>query len=181
MKVLGAILAGGKSKRFGSDKAVALIDGTPFIEHVHAALEPQVDAIVVCGRRWRDWPSLADLPAADQGPLGGLNAALAYAREHGFEWVMTVPVDTFPLPSNLSEMLGPGPACLAEQRLVAVWPSSASTALSGHLAQGNRSVRSWVHASGARLVEGNGAEMANINALKDLALVLERRLAAAQK
>lgn len=118
MKVLGAIIAGGKSRRFGSDKAAALINRIPLIEHVYAALEAQVDAIVVCGRRWRDWPSRTDLPAADQGPLGGLNAALTYAGEHGFEWVMTAPVDTFPLPSDLFKMLSLGPACLAKQHLV---------------------------------------------------------------
>ncbi|MFM2236672.1 MAG: MobA-like transferase domain, partial [Pseudomonadota bacterium] len=34
MKRLGAIIAGGKATRFGSDKAAAQLNGRPLIEHV---------------------------------------------------------------------------------------------------------------------------------------------------
>ena len=45
MKLLGAILAGGRSSRFGSDKAFALLNGKPLIDHVIAALAAQTDAV----------------------------------------------------------------------------------------------------------------------------------------
>ena len=49
MKLLGLILAGGQSSRFGSDKAAALHQGRPLINHVADALRPHVDALAVAG------------------------------------------------------------------------------------------------------------------------------------
>lgn len=81
MTILGAMLAGGRSRRFGSDKALADIGGKPMIAHVVDALAPQVDSLVIRGR---DWPGLArigDRPGDGLGPLGGgVNAALHRAR-----------------------------------------------------------------------------------------------------
>ncbi len=55
MRLLGAVLAGGQSRRFGSDKALALLDGRPLIAHVIAALAAQTEAVIVCGKEWGDW------------------------------------------------------------------------------------------------------------------------------
>ena len=48
--ILGAILAGGQARRFGSDKAQALWRGRRLIDHVADALGSQTTALVVCGR-----------------------------------------------------------------------------------------------------------------------------------
>lgn len=58
------------SRRFGSDKAMARIDGVTLLDHVHAALQPQVDDIVLCGRSWLEWTSIPDVPGPGLGPLG---------------------------------------------------------------------------------------------------------------
>lgn len=50
MALLGAIIAGGMSRRFGSDRAMAQIDGIALLDHVHAALKAQVDDIVILFR-----------------------------------------------------------------------------------------------------------------------------------
>ena len=91
--LLGAIIAGGASSRFGSDKALALLGGQPLIAHAQAALEPLVGAIVVCGRAWGGLPMLADVPVAGLGPLGGIAAALGHARAQGFDHVLTIGCD----------------------------------------------------------------------------------------
>ncbi|MBK7285215.1 MAG: NTP transferase domain-containing protein [Sphingomonadales bacterium] len=46
-KILGAIIAGGKSRRFGSDKTVAELRGKPLIQHVIDGLSPQCDDLVI--------------------------------------------------------------------------------------------------------------------------------------
>lgn len=74
------ILAGGKSRRFGSDKARALYDGVPVIVGVAALLRPiATDVTVVAARD----DAYADLGlrtigdvVPDKGPLGGLLTAL---------------------------------------------------------------------------------------------------------
>src|SRR5579872_4815856 len=101
MRILGAVLAGGRSSRFGSDKAAALIDGRPMLEWVIDALAPQVDDVIICGRASPGRISVAYRPRPDLGPLGGLNAALHHAAANGFDAVLSVPCDTPRLPADL--------------------------------------------------------------------------------
>jgi molybdopterin-guanine dinucleotide biosynthesis protein A len=168
MALLGAILAGGRSRRFGTDKAATPIDGVPMIERIHAALAAEVDAVVVCGRPWRDWPMLADMPGPGLGPLGGLLAALAHGRAHGFAAVLSVPADTCPLPAALPHLLGAPPAAFSSQYLIGLWPVALAEALAAHLASGQRSMRSWLAASRCRLVPDDRYRLPNINRPSDL-------------
>lgn len=167
MAILGAIIAGGQSRRFGSDKAAASFDGIPMIEHVHAALQPQVDATIICGHTWKDWTTVSDLPEPQLGPLGGLNAALGFAQANGYEFVLSVPVDTVPLPANMVTRLAPAPAVFSSQYLIGVWPASLSELLHIHLSGGHRSVRSWISASNCTVVD-DGGRLTNINRPTDL-------------
>ena len=80
MRILAALLAGGQSRRFGSDKALYSIDGITLIEHSIAALQAQSDALVICGRTWHELTYIKDIPDQNCGPLAGLNAALQYAK-----------------------------------------------------------------------------------------------------
>ncbi len=87
------ILAGGTSRRFGSDKAWAEWYGRPVLEHLVRALAPVCDPVLVVARPGQTLPALP--PAAvtvrdpahvsGQGPLAGLLAALRWldARGHG--------------------------------------------------------------------------------------------------
>ena len=70
MQGIGAILAGGRSERFGSDKAEARLDGRRLIDWVADALAPQVTQIVFCGRDEPGRHCLADRPESGIGPLG---------------------------------------------------------------------------------------------------------------
>jgi len=75
------ILAGGRSSRFGSDKARALRRGRPLLCHVAAMLEPVASRITVVADRARKYDDLGFRTVADRqpgrGPLGGLAGALA--------------------------------------------------------------------------------------------------------
>ena len=64
--ILGAILGGGRSSRFGSDKAEALWRGVRLIDHVHARLATVAAEIVVCGWQGAGFRAVADRPAAGQ-------------------------------------------------------------------------------------------------------------------
>jgi len=167
MKLMGAVLAGGASTRFGSDKAQALIDGKALIDHVIAALVPQVESLVVVGRSWPGFARVDDLPAPGLGPLGGLAGALDHGRRQGFNAVLMAPCDTLGLPPDLAARLAPGPAVVAGQRSIGLWPTRLAPVLIAWLAEGgSQAIRDWVTACQAREVDcGN---FRNINAPADL-------------
>jgi molybdenum cofactor guanylyltransferase len=123
MRLLGALLAGGKSSRFGSDKALALHRGQPLIAHVADALLGQCDALVLCGRAWGGLPALTDEPAPGLGPMGGLCAALNHAESAGFDAVLASPCDLLEIPGDLAARLRPGPAVAEGQWLLGLWPA----------------------------------------------------------
>ena len=175
MRLLGAIIAGGQGRRFGGDKAAALLDGKALIDHVDDALRPQVDALIVCGRIWPGLDSVADRPAPDMGPLGGLNAALHAAQHKGFDMVLTAGCDVLPVPTfSRHHGLDPGsgflPRVIKGQPLFGLWPASLAPQLEDHLAtQTDRSMRHWIAIIGAREVECDIA-FHNLNTRDDFAL-----------
>lgn len=175
MAVLGAVLAGGQSRRFGSDKALALLDGRPLIDYAVAALTRQCDAVVVVGRDTAPVPTLADWPAPGMGPLAGLAAALRYAALHGFEAVLSCAVDSVGLSASLLAELSPAPAYVADQPVVGLWPASSLAAIEAILAgHGKHSLRALAEATGARPVQ-LAANPANINTPADLAALEHAR------
>lgn len=178
MRLLGAILAGGKSQRFGGDKAAALLDDKALIDHVSDMLAPQVDAVVVCGRQWTGRASIADCPVPGMGPLGGLNAALQHASHYGYDAVLTAGCDVLPVP-DLRALVGPVAAVIDEQWLFGFWPVALAASLDAHLvSQQDRSIRHWIAVCGARRV-ACATSFHNFNTRDDFELYkAERGLAA---
>lgn len=166
MSLLGAVLAGGLSTRFGSDKALAELHGRPLIEHAIAALSAQVSTVIVCGREWEDW--VPDRPEPGLGPLGGINAALHTAAERGYESVLTIPCDVPALPPDLLSRLR-APAFLEAMPVIGHWPAALAGELDAFLSVSeDRSMRAWARSVGAipvRIAE----TLANINRPEDLA------------
>lgn len=73
MKAVGAVvLAGGRSMRFGTDKAAALVGGSPLLCRVLDVAAPLVDEVLVVGP-WAP-PGFARTlePVRHEGPLAGL-------------------------------------------------------------------------------------------------------------
>jgi molybdenum cofactor guanylyltransferase len=108
MKILGAIVAGGKSSRMGGqEKAFLLLDGVPLVERVASRIGFQVDEVVINAngdpQRFAGFKHLviADLMEDVGTPLAGLHAALCFGAEDGFDAVLTVPSDSPLLPLDL--------------------------------------------------------------------------------
>lgn len=125
---LGAVLAGGRSRRFGSDKRLARFRGETLLYHAVRSLAPICDEVVVVG----PGPELRSLIAeacpgtarssesdseriarpdaiSDRhrgiGPLGGLHAALVTARERGMEGVVALGCDMPLVTTSLLEII----------------------------------------------------------------------------
>ncbi len=168
-RLLGAILAGGQARRFGSDKAQALFEGTRLIDRVAAALLAQTGGLVVCGREEPGFRCIPDWPEPGLGPLGGLTAALRHAGDQGFTHVLSAGVDAPDLPHDLAASLaGEGAAIVESQPVVGLWPVSDLPALASFLAGGGRSLYRCADALGARRID-LARPLMNVNRPEDLA------------
>ncbi|WBO24191.1 molybdenum cofactor guanylyltransferase [Sphingomonas abietis] len=168
MRILGALLAGGQSRRFGSDKALALIDGRPMLDHVADRMRLQCEALVVIGRDWPGIPRIDDRPEPGLGPLGGLAGALGHASAHGYDAVLTSSCDLPALPPDLLAILGPPDALLMAQPTIGLWKPHHADALARYLESGaSRSMRAWADRIGARSIAYEN-DIANINTPGDL-------------
>ena len=183
MKVLGCIIAGGKSSRMGRDKALMEWRGKPLIEHVATRLAPQVDRLVINANSdaeqfaFLNFAVIADrLEIAT--PVAGLHAALSYAAEQGFDAVLTTPCDSPLLPIDLRERLhGPGAAIAMSagqpHYLTGFWPVSTVALFEPPTL---RRVMDFADAAKARHVEWNASGLdpfTNLNTPEDLASLLE--------
>ena len=84
---LGAILAGGASRRFGSLKALAAVGGRTIGERVREALGEAVGRVVLVANEPERYAGL-DLPSRPDarpgmGPVAGIETALRWAEEEG--------------------------------------------------------------------------------------------------
>ena len=78
--ITGVILAGGKSSRFGSNKALAMVDGKPLIQHVADLMSSLFPECILITNTPAEYEFLS-LPMThdryqDSGPLAGIHAAL---------------------------------------------------------------------------------------------------------
>lgn len=87
----GAVLAGGKSKRFGQDKARFVYGGKPLLGWVLSSLETSPDRFIVSNTDYADFglPVHPDLEAGGDS-LSGLHSALHHAQH---EWVAVAACD----------------------------------------------------------------------------------------
>lgn len=172
--MLGAVLAGGRATRFGSDKALAEIGGQTLLALAIQALQRSCDRVVVVGRDAASVDTIPDWPAPDLGPLAGIAASLRHAEAAGFDAVLTCGVDSVGLPPDLDRILDPSPAYLTGQPVVGLWPATAARAVEAILAgNGRHSMLALAHAIGARPVN-LAANPANINTPADLAAAESR-------
>jgi len=164
--VLGAVLAGGRSSRFGSDKAAATLGGRSLVALAAAALAPFVDDVVVIGEAHGGLP---DLPRAGLGPLGGIAAALDHAASRGVRCVLTIGCDMPTVPPELIEaLLRREPSYCADAPVLGLWPSACGAHLLAHLEHGDdRSVRGWARSIGALPIAAP-RPLANVNTRADL-------------
>jgi molybdopterin-guanine dinucleotide biosynthesis protein A len=98
MTLTGYVLAGGKSSRFGSDKARAIFHGVPLIVGVAATLRDSchdIFAVADTTDKYADLglPTVKDLQPGE-GPLAGLEAALSHHLiRHGDGWIVLASCD----------------------------------------------------------------------------------------
>ena len=192
--IAGLVLSGGRSLRFGGEKAAALLGGKPLLLWASERLQGMCGAVAVNTRPGTEAEALAqvhrlpvlhDAPGDADGPLSGIKAGLAWAAAIGARSLAVSPCDAPLLPpdlfSRLSEAAAENGAAMAvtadgRQPLCAVWPVEALAVVTAALADG-------AHPATWRVLEGLGARavrfdppeaFANLNTREDLAAAAER-------
>lgn len=161
------ILAGGLATRMGGlDKCLlSLDDNTTLLDVIIKRLLPQCASMAINANRDKSrfdafhLPVIADSIPDFPGPLGGILAALDWAAEQNFQWVVTVAGDTPFFPANLVEKFTH--AVTAQKAIMAyaesggedgdrrphptfgIWPTDLRDDLRATLLSGQRKVRSW--------------------------------------
>src|SRR5215475_14795845 len=113
-RLVGVVLAGGRSVRFGAEKAVALLGGRPLLLWAVERLARVCTAVAVSARpqteaealaRTYRLPVLHDASGDATGPLAGVKAGLTWARERGAVALAVSPCDAPSLPEDLFSRL----------------------------------------------------------------------------
>jgi molybdopterin-guanine dinucleotide biosynthesis protein A len=181
----GLVLAGGKSRRMGTDKALLEHEGRSQLAHVVQLVEPRVDRVFVSAR-----PDQQDEPERsrygliidrynDMGPLAGILSAMEEYPEA--DWLVVacdLPnisgetlanlvascSDNHPFTAYISSHDGlPEPLC-------AVWRSGTSGIIRGFVDEGVRCPRKILIRSDTHLIEQlDPASLDNVNTPDDLA------------
>jgi molybdopterin-guanine dinucleotide biosynthesis protein A len=190
----GLILAGGRSSRFGGDKAAAMLDGRSLLQIAALALQGTGAPVAVSAPVQSKAAQLAadlglavlpDWPGDPAGPLAGLRAGLEWAQGLGAGRLALRPVDTPFLPLDLYDRLeavldqAPAAFCVTAdglQPLCSLWTPAALSPLRAALAGGRHPpVHTFLERIGAaRLAVEDSAAFANINTPDDLARLQDR-------
>ena len=193
--VVGLVLAGGRSVRFGGEKAVALLEGRPLLMWAVERLRSVCGNVAINVRPGTEAETvtknlglltLYDAAGDAEGPLAGVKAGLIWAAGQGARTLAVSPCDAPLLPDDLYVRLlerAVVGAAMAEtsdgrQPLCALWPVTALPVVREALA-GGAHPPTWqvLERLGARKVLFEHPEaFANINTRDDLAAVEARRL-----
>jgi molybdenum cofactor guanylyltransferase len=87
----GVVLAGGKSRRFGSDKARFVYNGKPMTQWVLDSFELANERFIVANQAYEEFnvPAYGDLISSPT-PLSGIHSALVHAKH---DWVAVAACD----------------------------------------------------------------------------------------
>lgn len=184
-EIAAVVLAGGEGRRIGGAKPQRTLAGRTLLERAlgQASAFSDLTAVAVRGLP----PAAADSglalieDAPWEGPLGGLAAALAFARAHGRSAVLTLPCDMPLIPtdlaSRLAATLGGHGAALAASRgrlhpVCGLWRVETLDELPAYVATGQRSLKGFAAAIGRVTAEwpaGPVDPFFNVNTADDLA------------
>jgi molybdopterin-guanine dinucleotide biosynthesis protein A len=187
-KVTGLILAGGRSSRFGADKAVAVLGRRSLLERAVELLgrwtggigisAPAQSASEIEVRRL-GYRILYDRPGLSRSPLAGIVAGLEWSQESAGEWMISLPCDVVALPADTFPRLLAAAANAngayavtteGPQSLCAVWPVESRRVLEAMLMKpAHPPVHDILDEMGAAPVYFEGSNIfLNINTRDDL-------------
>ena len=99
--ILGVVLAGGKSHRFGQDKSQVELKGKILIDYILSEIVDEFKETLIVANNKINFTKSSKISVIEDfkkglGPLGGVLSAMKWIRKNNkkYEWISTFPVDT---------------------------------------------------------------------------------------
>ena len=193
--ILGTVLAGGKSQRFGEDKSQVKLDGKLLIDYILTEIIDQFKEILIVSNSQIKFENSKNISVIgdlkkDQGPLGGVLSAMKWAKEKNnkYKWISTFPVDTpfFKkeiLQKFLSEINSEESKLFfiksnnTRHNIFGIWSIDLMKKLENDLNEGQRKVELWANSVGVKVIDIdfiNDDPFFNINTKEDLEKAKEK-------
>ena len=100
-KILGVVLAGGKSQRFGEDKTQVKLNNKILIDHILSEIIDQFNEILIISNNQIKFKHSTKISIIKDiieglGPLGGILTAMKWIKNNkkDYKWISTFPSDT---------------------------------------------------------------------------------------
>jgi|TARA_B100001093_G_C26760035_1_gene985250 molybdopterin-guanine dinucleotide biosynthesis protein A len=187
--ILGVVLAGGKSQRFGSDKSQVKLDNKLLIDYIlNEIINEFNETLIVVNNPIKFMQSkkisiIKDLKDG-LGPLGGVLTAMKWVKKKNkkYKWISTFPTDTpfftkkelkfFYKNINLNESkLFFIKNQNTRHNVFGLWSLDLIEKLEADLLKGDRKVESWANSIGVKIVNIDDKKhdpFFNINTKEDL-------------
>ena len=187
--ILGTVLAGGKSQRFGEDKSQVKLDGKLLIDHILDEIINEFKEILIVSNnqinfKHSDKISMISDLKKDQGPLGGVLSAMKWVKESNkdYKWISTFPVDTpffkKEILQNFLREINSDESKLffiksnnTRHNIFGIWSIDLMEKLEEDLNCGKRKVEHWANDIGVKVIEMKFLKddpFFNINSKEDL-------------
>ena len=189
--ILGVILAGGKSSRFGSNKSLSNLSNSKLIEHVINKINKYFSEILIVSNDSKlilddtNIKIIKDCKEGYLGPLVGVLSAMKYANQSNkYNWLITFPCDTPFFDQTIIEKMIQKTSSKKEKiflikekeqrhNIFGAWSTSLEKILEKDLNNNFRKVDLWANKIGCSYIEKDikkENEFLNINTKEDLEL-----------
>ena len=192
--ILGTVLAGGKSQRFGEDKSQVKLGDKLLIDYILSEIIDEFNEVLVVSNNQINFKeskkiSLIEDFKKDLGPLGGVLTAMKWVKDNNkdYKWISTFPVDT-PFFKNqiLKDFLNKinideGKLFFIKSNntrhnIFGLWSLDLMDKLEEDLDKGERKVEIWANSIGVKNINmkfENKDPFFNINTKEDLKKAIE--------
>jgi len=188
-KILGSVLAGGKSQRFGEDKSQVQLGDKLLIDYVLAEIIDVFNEILIVSNNpikfnQSEKVSLIKDYKNNLGPLGGVLSAMKWikANNKDYQWVSTFPTDTpffkRQILKDFYKKIKPEDSKLffiksnnTRHNIFGLWSIDLIDKLEDDLNKGNRKVEDWANSVGVEIIDmkfDKNDPFFNINTKEDL-------------
>ena len=100
-KILGVVLAGGKSQRFGQDKSQVKLNGKILIDYILSEIIDEFKETLIVTNQSISFMNSKKITVIEDfkkglGPLGGVLSAMKWIKDNNkeYSWISTFPADT---------------------------------------------------------------------------------------